>query len=167
MPNEKRRQGNDLGDDETALGSNFLLLVVQSGLSANFLWLLDQVMQDLDEVLARPLKIPVHSLKQAQRRLKPSEIQQLVADYRIGEDIKVLAKWYGVHRTTIANHLHENAVELRRQGITDVALPEVIHLYVAEGWSCQKLALRFNCDDESVRQALKRAGIKLRKPWER
>jgi DNA-directed RNA polymerase specialized sigma24 family protein len=43
----------------------------------------------------------------------------------------------------------------------------VIHLYVAEGWSCQKLAERFDCDDETVRQALKRAGVVLRKPWER
>ena len=124
-------------------------------------------MQDLDEVLARPLKIPVHSPKQAQRRLTPSETQQLVTDYRASEDMKVLAKRYGVHRTTIANHLHENAVELRRQGITAVALPEVIQLYVAEGWPCQRLAEHFDCDAETVRQALKRAGVMMRKPWER
>jgi hypothetical protein len=29
------------------------------------------------------------------------------------------------------------------------------------------LAERYDCDDETVRQALKRAHVRLRKPWER
>ena len=135
--------------------------------SWNFDWLLNQVMASLDEVLARPLKIPIRSPKQRQRRLTPTDITELVAAYSGGADIKELATQYEVHRTTVANHLHENSVELRRLGVTDVALPEVIRLYVADGWSCQRLAERFDCDAETVRQALKRAGVRLRKPWER
>jgi len=45
-------------------------------------------------------------------------------------------------------------------------LDEAIRLY-REGWSCWRLAKHYDCDDEPVRQTLKRAGIKLRAPWER
>lgn len=70
-------------------------------------------MASLDEVLARPLKIPVRSVRQRQRRLTPTEIAELVAAYKGGADMKDLANRYGVHRATAANHLNENAVELR------------------------------------------------------
>jgi DNA-directed RNA polymerase specialized sigma24 family protein len=45
-------------------------------------------------------------------------------------------------------------------------LDEAIRLY-GDGWSCQRLAERYGCDAETVRQALKRAGVRLRAPWER
>jgi DNA-directed RNA polymerase specialized sigma24 family protein len=51
-------------------------------------------------------------------------------------------------------------------GIPTERLDEVIRLY-GDGWSCQRLAERYGCDDETVRQSLKRMGVRLRKPWER
>ena len=42
----------------------------------------------------------------------------------------------------------------------------MIRLY-GDGWSCQRLAERYGCDDETVRQSLKRLGVRRRKPWER
>jgi len=38
-------------------------------------------------------------------------------------------------------------------------LDEVIRLY-GNGWSCQRLAERYGCDDETVRQSLKRLGVR-------
>jgi hypothetical protein len=55
---------------------------------------------------------------------------------------------------------------VRHRGIPAKILEEVIRLY-SQGWSCQRLADRYDCDDETVRQSLRRAGITLRKPWER
>ena len=80
--------------------------------------------------------------------------------------MQAIAKRWGLHRTTVAEHLHRADVEIRRRGIPTNQLYEVIRLY-EEGWSCLRLAERFDCDDETVRQTLKRAGVKLRPPWER
>lgn len=55
---------------------------------------------------------------------------------------------------------------MRRQGVPDDKLAEAIRLY-GDGWSCRRLGERYRCDAEAVRQALRRSGIKLRKPWER
>ena len=91
--------------------------------SWNFYWLLEQVMASLDEVLARPLKIPVRSPKQRQRRLTRAEIAELVAAYQGGADMKDLAQHYQVHRTTVANHLYESSVELGGpHDLTDASL---------------------------------------------
>ena len=68
-----------------------------------------------------------------------------------------MALRFGLHRTTVAGWLREAGVELRRQGLSAVEMPEVIRLY-AEGWSCVRLGERFGCDHETVRQALKRQG---------
>jgi hypothetical protein len=78
----------------------------------------------------------------------------------------VLADRWRVHRTTVAGHLRRGRVTLRRQGLPIERLDEAIGLY-CEGWSCQRLAERYGCDDETVRQALKRSGVNYRAPWER
>ena len=80
--------------------------------------------------------------------------------------MQLLAKQWGLHRTTVAGHLRRAGVELRRQGIPAERLDEAVRLY-GEGWSCQGLAERYGCEDETVRQKLKAAGVRMRKPWER
>ena len=59
--------------------------------------------------------------------------------------------------TTVAGHLRQEGVPLRRQGMPTERIVEAIRLY-SEGWSCQRLAERYDCDDETFRQTLKRAG---------
>jgi predicted DNA-binding protein YlxM (UPF0122 family) len=66
----------------------------------------------------------------------------------------------------VAAQLRRAGVALRRQGISADRLDEAIRLY-DDDWSCQRLAERYDCDDETVRQALKRVGVTLRMPWER
>jgi hypothetical protein len=77
-----------------------------------------------------------------------------------------LAKSWRLHRTTVAEHLRCAGVPVRERGIQVEMQDEAIRLY-GDGWSCHRLAERYSCADETVRQTLKRAGIKLRKPWER
>ncbi len=141
-------------------------MVVLSGLSANFCSQLVKLVSELDTVLARPLVEPVRSNTQEQRRLEPAEVGDLVAAYEGGASMKELAKRHRIHRTTVAHWLKINHCELRRQGMSDDQIVEVMRLY-AEGWSCQRLAERYDCDDETVRQSLKRSGVVLRRPWER
>ena len=104
--------------------------------------------------------------RQVQRRLTAEQVDQLRSEYRAGASMKDLAKQWRLHRTTVAAHLRRGGVALRRQGVPDARLSEAVRLY-GEGWSCQRLAERHSCDDETVRQALKRAGGPLRAPWER
>ena len=90
----------------------------------------------------------------------------MVVAYQAGASMKALAEQFGIHRCTVAAWLKAANVPLRRQGVSEVELPEVTRLYAA-GWSCQRLAERFDCDDETIRQSLKKAGVTLRRPWER
>jgi DNA-directed RNA polymerase specialized sigma24 family protein len=140
--------------------------VVQSGSRWNFSEAVQQLVDELPEVLARPLSLPVHAQIQGQSRLEQHEVQELVAGYRAGASMKELAKRHGIHRTTVAHWLHENAVELRRQGIASEQIQEVTQLY-AEGWSLARLGDRFECDAETVRSVLRAAHVVLRRPWER
>jgi hypothetical protein len=75
-----------------------------------------------------------------------------------GDDMRGLAARWGLHRTTVAGHLRRAGVELRRQGIALDRINETIRL-TSEGWPLQRPAERFSRDDETVRQALKRAGV--------
>jgi hypothetical protein len=78
---------------------------------------------------------------------------------------RLAARWQ-LQRTTVAARLRLSGVELRRQGVPANRVDEAIRLYT-EGWSCERLAERYDCDDETVRQSLKRAGVTLLRPWER
>ena len=60
----------------------------------------------------------------------------------------------------------QTGVRLRRQGMPASLLDEAIRLD-SDGWSCQRLAERYGCDAETVRQTLKGAGVRLRAPWDR
>jgi lambda repressor-like predicted transcriptional regulator len=98
--------------------------------------------------------------------LTDNQIAQLVAEYQAGLDMAVLALPWELHRTTVAAHLRRAGVVLRGKAFRPSRSPKQIRLYSA-GWSLQRLAERYRCDDETVRTELKRAGIRLPKPWER
>jgi hypothetical protein len=105
--------------------------------------------------------------RQTQRRLSDAEVVALAAAYRAGTDLNQLAKTFGVHRHTAAAHLRRLAIPLRRQGIDDEDVSEVVRLYVQDGWSLVRLGEKFKCDASTVRQVLMRNGVVLRAPWER
>ena len=67
---------------------------------------------------------------------------------------------------TAATQLRQAGVRLRRQDVPAARLNAAIKFY-DDGWPCQRPAERHGCDAETVRQALKRAGIRLPAPWER
>jgi transposase-like protein len=104
--------------------------------------------------------------RQTQRRLNPEQVDQLIAEYQTGDSMLQLAKRWGLHRTTVAEHLRRAGVVVKQRGVPPEWLHEAIRLY-KDGWSCQRLAERFRCDDETVRQTLKRHGVQLRSPWDR
>jgi lambda repressor-like predicted transcriptional regulator len=91
---------------------------------------------------------------------------QLAAEYEAGADIKDLARGWQMHRGTISAQLRKAGAALRGQGLTDEQIGEVVRLYAA-GMACRPLAERIGCDFETIRRALKAAGVERRKAWER
>lgn len=140
--------------------------MVLSGLRSNYLGVLVNLVSELDEVLSRPLRIPVRSARQQQTRLSPGEVAELVDAYQAGASMASLAARWSLHRETVALHLRRAGVEPRKPGLPAVALAEVIRLYAA-GWSLARLGDRFGCDAETIRSHIRAAGVRTRRPWER
>jgi hypothetical protein len=97
----------------------------------------------------------------ARRRLSPEIIQQLIHDYEAGQSTPALMTTYGLGKGAVLRLLEEAGVQRRGQGQKNIQLEEAIQLY-EQGWSLVNLAVRYDCNGETVRQALMGAGVKLR-----
>lgn len=139
-------------------------MVVLTGGSSKFFAQVRRLVAALPQLgdLAQPL-VPT---RQVQTRLTPERVAQLVADYEAGTDMNALARTYSIHRQSVRAHLAKADVEVRRDGLTEPQIDEAVRLYLA-GSSLAKLGEQFGCDHTTVRRALKRHGLSLRKPWER
>lgn len=101
-----------------------------------------------------------------QQRLSHDHVQQLVTDYRAGATMTELAAHFGLHRTTVASHLRRAGIELCPQGVSHDKRGEAVRLN-SEGWSLQRLGERYDCSADTVRRVLSKAGVTMRRPWER
>lgn len=63
-------------------------------------------------------------------------------------------------------HLDRAGVAIRPKGLSAIQTDETERLYVA-GLSLAKISERLGCDAETVRRALRKRGVVLRKPWDR
>ena len=77
-----------------------------------------------------------------------------------------LAMEYEVDSKTLSRRLKRAGVQLRRQGLSDEQKAEAERLYVS-GQSLKQVAAVFGCDSETVRQTLKKRGVRMRYPWQR
>ena len=98
-----------------------------------------------------------------QRRLSPTDIDDLTAAYQAGATISQLATEFGVHRTTVAAHLDRRSVPRHQEPTVwdDDALKEAAELY-ATGLSLADVADRFRIDGQTVANRFRRAGVPVR-----
>ena len=91
----------------------------------------------------------------------------MVIRYRTGENTNQLAKIYGVHKTTVSNHLKKAGVNvtLRKEGEAFDA-DEVIRLYVGEGMKSKDIGKLFGVGEQTIRKYLNEHGIKMRTRWD-
>ena len=103
-----------------------------------------------------------------QRRLSPTNIDDLIAAYRTGATINQLADKFGVHRTTVAAHLDRHGVPRHhdRTEWDDGDLEHAAEMYAA-GLSLADLAAVFEIDAQTVANRFRRAGrpIRPRRGW--
>lgn len=125
----------------------------------------DIILQKLQRLLRlprreRPTARP--RSKQAQRRLAPDQVTELLAAYQGGSTVLELAASYGVHRTTVTGLLKRHGVPFRPPGLDPADLPEAIRLYEA-GWSLARLGQHFGVTGHNtISDALRKAGVTIR-----
>jgi hypothetical protein len=135
-----------------------LALYLNTHLEANSLTeVLAQARSQLRKGSHRP------QVKQAQRRLGASETAELVAAYREGAGVNVLAARFGVHRQTVNEILRREGVALRRRGLSAEQIADAGRRYAA-GWSLARLGEKFGVDGTTVWRALVAAGVPMRSP---
>jgi DNA-directed RNA polymerase specialized sigma24 family protein len=100
------------------------------------------------------------------QRLKPRTLDQLATDYEAGIPTTQLMKIYGLGKGTVLQILASHGVKLRNQPLTPDQVELAIKHYQA-GWSLKRISTELGADHETIRRVLKRAGVVMRKPWER
>jgi transposase-like protein len=98
-----------------------------------------------------------------QRRLSPTDINDLVEAYRTGATISRLAVKFGVHRTTVAGHLDRHSIPRHNEQAAwdDETLRHAAELY-ATGSSLADVADQFGIDAQTVANRFRRAGVTVR-----
>jgi lambda repressor-like predicted transcriptional regulator len=85
----------------------------------------------------------------------------LVAGYLEGRTIAALAEQFGVHKKTVSAHLQRAGVPRRYRLLGDAEVMEAVGLY-ATGWSLARLEARYEVQPNTVRRALRAAGVATR-----
>ena len=99
--------------------------------------------------------------KQVHRRLRPAEIEELVAGYQAGVTIYQLADRFRIHRATVSSLLERQGVALRNCPLSFVQIGQARELYAA-GQSLAKVGKQLGCHPNTVRLALLRVGVRMR-----
>jgi hypothetical protein len=88
-------------------------------------------------------------------------MQQLVADYKAGVHTPELVKKYRLSKTSVLKILRDNHVTIRRQSMTPEQIAAAIQHY-EDGKSLSATAREIGMPKQSVRNALLKAGVRLR-----
>lgn len=101
--------------------------------------------------------------KPVQHRLTPSELEAMAAAYQHGRSLDELAREFGVHRRTVADHLERlgvaRRVNLPKLTPTDI---ERAAIQYRAGDSLATVGKMLHVDASTVQRALKRAGETIR-----
>jgi len=99
--------------------------------------------------------------KQVHRRLRPAEIEELVAGYQAGTTACQLADRFRIHRATVLSLLERRSVARRDRRLSSTQVDQARELYAA-GQSLAKVGKRLGCHASTVRLALPKAGVRMR-----
>jgi hypothetical protein len=116
-----------------------------------------------DDAGIRSGRVPSDGSRQVQRRLPPEEVEELIAAYLAGATALALAGKYLIHRTTVLALLERQQVARRGRVLTPDHIERAVSSY-ASGRSCASIGKELQVNPETVRQALLKAGVAIRKP---
>ena len=118
----------------------------------------------LSAELAPPPSVTMRPMHR-QNRLKPPEIEGLVAMYESGVSVNELASQVKIHRTTVMTHLRRRKVKTRRhmRKLSDEQVHQAAALY-ADGLSLTAVGAVFGVNAEAIRREFLKFGIQRRQP---
>jgi hypothetical protein len=96
----------------------------------------------------------------------PDKIAQLVADYQAGTSTNALALNYRISRDTVSKHIKRAGVPFRQRGLPE-ELWSKLNGFTWPAGACSDLLSTNGRDDETIRQNLKKRGVRMRSPWEK
>ena len=102
-------------------------------------------------------------MKSVQRRLTPSEVAAIATEYQHGHSLDDLAREFGVHRRTVADHLERLGISRRVNlpKLTPRDIERAISQYQS-GDSLVTVGKALKVDASTVQRALRRAGVAIR-----
>jgi DNA invertase Pin-like site-specific DNA recombinase len=95
------------------------------------------------------------------RRLTEAEVSDLVQRYQDGCPIHILARDFGLHRTTISAHLKTRGVWKPPRHLTKKESAEIADRY-QQGWSIARAAEYFGVSQSVIARVLNDAGVPTR-----
>ena len=96
------------------------------------------------------------------RQLRPEEIDEIVQAYLAGATARELGGQWGVHPKTIGKHLRTRGIDTTPPGLAPELVPEAVWLYEKQGWSTERIAVKFATSARTIRSRLLEAGVKMR-----
>lgn len=96
-------------------------------------------------------------------RLTDAQVSDLIDRYQGGASVNTLASHFGIHRTTVLNHLERRGIRRRRNDrkLTDI-LVELAGDYYREGHSLAQTGTKFGVDAATIRREFAKRGIQVR-----
>lgn len=107
----------------------------------------------------------MHAIEKAVTWLDEDQVSQLVLEYLGGDLVSTLAARYGLHRTTVNEHLRRRNIPMRAKGLLPFQAGESVLLY-EEGYSLASIGRHFGVSGNTVKNVLIKSGIRLRGPNE-
>lgn len=114
---------------------------------------------------------PVEALvaRQNQVRLSPAGVDELVLAYQQGATVRELVEQFGVHRTTVLDHLKRRGIARRAniRKLTDEQVQQAARYYRA-GNSLVTTGMHFGVDGTTIAREFRKAGVgvRRRRGWE-
>lgn len=99
------------------------------------------------------------------KQISDEHSAQLADDYGQGMKVGELAKTYGIHRVTVADHLAFHGIEKRSRGLGEAQVLDATTRYQA-GTSLAALGKKYGVSPTTVRQTLVKKGIAMRSTYE-
>ena len=119
-------------------------------------------LRDLIEMVPRGSpEVSAGTRKQVHRRLRPAEIEELVAGHQAGATAYQLADRFRIHSTTVLSLLERQSVARRNRRLSSTQIDQARELYVA-GQSLAKVGKQLGCHANTVRLVLLKAGVRMR-----
>lgn len=146
------------GGTDSETGRWFNIAGQLSNPASSFNQIVDVLLRGLEAmgfVLGQPSSVVPRQKRKVVRQLTVAQVDEIVQLYRGGNSAPVLARKFGVHRTTVLLHLERRGVPRRvnKRKLTDEKVEEMRHLYRL-GVSYNELARRYGVSGDTVRKEL-------------